>query len=224
MPPAHPNVMIVEGHDDLGSVVHLMKHHVNWPDDERSRPVDIRLGKSDSQILDKAFIGTILKQSGLKILSIMLDADGSVHNRWRSVRGVLVDSFPALPETMPERGVITENDNGLRIGVWIMPDNKAPGMLETFLHYLLPADATPSWAYAQSAAQEAKNAGAPYKDVHFIKAAIHTWLAWQDPPGERFGIAITRRILDPYSPSAASFICWFRDLYKLEALNGSEAV
>jgi hypothetical protein len=51
------------------------------------------------------------------------------------------------------------------------------------------------------------------------KANLYTWLAWQDEPGQTPGHALTRKILDPSSPSALSFVKWFMALYSLQPSN-----
>jgi hypothetical protein len=61
----------------------------------------------------------------------------------------------------------------------------------------------------------ARKSGAPDKDAHLDKARIHTWLAWQDPPGRQLHQAIMERILAPESENAQPFIRWFKELYML---------
>ncbi len=99
--------------------------------------------------------------------------------------------------------------------MWIMPDNRLSGMLETFLAYLVPTASQSLWTYATEAVAEAKTLGAPYRDVHIDKAKIYTWLAWQAPPGRQLHNAIMERILDPQSPYASGCVDWFRVLYDL---------
>jgi hypothetical protein len=88
-------------------------------------------------------------------------------------------------------------------------------MIETFCKFLIPDEAATIWQYALSVAGTAKQQGAPFREVHTEKANIHTWLAWQDPPGERMGSAITKKILDPNAPYAAPFSAWFKRLYEV---------
>ena len=108
--------------------------------------------------------------------------------------------------------MIQENQDGLRLGVWLMPDNRSSGMLETLLLDLLPSD-DGLLAYSETVCKEAKEKGAPYKDVHSDKAHIHTWLAWQDEPGAQLHEAVQRRILCPASPKSRPFVKWLRDLF-----------
>jgi hypothetical protein len=111
--------------------------------------------------------------------------------------------------------LIITDDNGTRVGVWIMPDNKLPGMLETFLGYLLPTSTSDLWSVAEKSVNEAKESGAPFIESHRQKAQIYTWLAWQKPPGRQLHQAIQQRILDPTHPEAVKFVAWFRNLYDL---------
>ena len=89
--------------------------------------------------------------------------------------------------------------------------------METFLSFLVPnePEATALWQHAEAAFAEAKRRNCPCRSTHDAKAKIHTWLAWQDPPGERLGLAVARKTLDPDAPYAAPFVAWFKRLYDL---------
>jgi hypothetical protein len=116
---------------------------------------------------------------------------------------------------MPTDGLIIENLDGKRFGVWLMPDNKSAGDLETFLRYLIPHDQEPLWKLACASVTTAKASGAFCHDSHISKANLYTWLAWQEPPGQSPGLALTRKILDPQSPYAGAFVAWFKELYQV---------
>jgi hypothetical protein len=94
-----------------------------------------------------------------------------------------------------------------------MPDNESEGCTEVFLRHLVPAQAETSWQHAVQSVIGARELGAPCRECHLPKAHLYTWLAWQDPPGQSPGIALTKKILDPTAPSAARFVTWFRLLY-----------
>lgn len=93
-----------------------------------------------------------------------------------------------------------------------MPDNDTDGMLEDFIHRLVPA-ADGCKDFAEEAAVEAKRRGAPYAQPHFAKAKIHSWLAWQEPPGMPFGTAILGHCFDADSSEAVKFVQWFRQCF-----------
>ena len=143
----------------------------------------------------------------------MVDANDSLNERWGRIRDRCQTAFPELPEVLPAEGLIETNADGLKLGVWLMPDNRSRGMLETFLACLLPAETAPLWEYANEAVAAAKAKGAAVRDAHEDKARIHTWLAWQDPPGRQLHDAVKFGILQPASPMSAPFVAWFRGLF-----------
>ena len=125
------------------------------------------------------------------------------------------DFFPGMPKIFPRTGLIVENEDGIRFGVWIMPDNKFHGMLETFLKNLIPDTLEPLMTHAEISLTRALELGAQCRGSHIDKALIHTWLAWQDPPGQPLGRALTKKILDPYHEHAKYFVTWFKNIYRL---------
>ncbi len=114
-------------------------------------------------ILDPDVIYTELKASGLSVLGLMVDADEYPASRWQSIRNACKRSIPDIPEQIPETGLIHNTSFGVKFGVWILPDNKISGMLETFLANMIPSQGELLWTYTQSVVQEAKHQGAPFK-------------------------------------------------------------
>jgi hypothetical protein len=188
--------LLVEGEEDKFAVVGLMEHHIPWPDGKANAPVFIEAVGSVSEILNANYIRTKLKESGLEILGFMIDADDEPKSRWDSFRSLCGQAFPNLPVTLPAEGLVIQNENGLRMGLWLRPDCSSGGMLETFLRHLVPADAEAQWQHAEVSFEAAIALGSPCRPVHADKGRVHTWLAWQDPPGESFGRALTRRTLN----------------------------
>lgn len=207
--------LVVEGYDDLFSVVGLMRAHVDWPQRPEECPVYMEIGKSAPEILEDGYLTTILKSREIQTLGVMLDADTKPSGRYERIRNLCSGFFPTLPEELPRDGLVSENDEHKWLGVWIMPDNSSEGCLETFLKYMVPNQSQSVWEHAIESVTAARAKGAPCRDGHTEKANLYTWLAWQDPPVQSPGIALTKKILDPHSPSAGPFVKWFRELYKL---------
>lgn len=212
-----PRQFLVEGTGDLFAIVALMKKNgVAWPDGKDDPPVSIKHTGGVDAIMRAPFLGGELKQPGLKVLGIMIDADDEPETRWQWFRNLLAArQFRDLPDAMPRDGLIVEDTDGLRLGLWLMPDCSSAGMLETFLALLVPGIDSGLWNHAGAAFEQALSVGAPCLDAHHDKARIHTWLAWQDPPGTSFGLALTKKILDPNALGAAAFVTWFKQLYRL---------
>ena len=213
-PPRHtPKRLVVEGHDDRMSVLGLARHRLQWPE---PGPVLIDLGGGAEEILQPAFLTTLLKTRELRITGLMFDADSSPGQRYQAICRVCSEFFPDLPTNLPPNGLIVQNAEGKRFGVWIMPDNSSEGDLELFLRYLIPETSEPVWRFAEECVANAKTTGAPFAESQVRKAKLYTWLAWQEPPGQSPGAAITKKILDPNADRATDFLHWFRDLYELQ--------
>jgi hypothetical protein len=211
-----PKHLVVEDNDQKGAVIGLMRHNgVPWPPfEDDGWPVYIYVAGSTDGVLKKSTLSTRFKESGLQTLGIITDADDNFPARWNRVKSFCQEVFAAVPTDCPDGGLILTN-GGKKFGAWIMPDNKSSGMIETFCRMLIPNKAAPIWGHATAAAGQARTLGAPFRDVHVEKAHVATWLAWQDPPGERMGTAITMKVLDPAALSAAAFVKWFKELYEV---------
>lgn len=206
--------LIVEGNQDKRVIPELIEANgIPWGDTKDKAVVFIESYGSD-QFIDADVISTELKASGLTALGLIVDADDDLVSRWTSVRNACLKSIPNIPPQIPQTGLIIST-NGIKFGVWIMPDNLMRGMLETFLAYMIPDESEPLWKYAQEVVAEAKNRGALFIDPHIDKAHIYTWLAWQAPPGQQLHDAIKQRILNPLHPNAQTFVNWFKTLYDL---------
>ena len=216
MPGLKAKQLLVEGQDDKFSVISLMEHHVHWPNEKSGWPVFVDAVGSVSEILNTTYLRTKLKESNLEALGVMIDADDEPAARWRGFRSICEPAFPGLPMELPTGGLIARNTSGLRLGFWLMPDCASNGMLETFLRHLVPDAAKPLWEHSEASFDTARALGASCRPAHADKARIHTWLAWQDPPGETPGRALTRKTLDPKAPTAAAFVAWFKNLYLSE--------
>ena len=79
----------------------------------------------------------------------------------------------------------------------------------------MPDNGENLWNFTEQACKNATEYGAPFKEHHKDKAKIHTWLAWQNPPGRQLHNAIMERIFSPESPRAKDFIMWFQELFEV---------
>ena len=206
--------LIVEGEQDKRVIPEFIEAKgIPWGETRDTAIVNIEV-YGGNQFIDSDFIGTELKASGLTNLGLIVDADDNPSGCWQSIRNACLKSIFDFPEKLPETGLIHET-NGIKFGVWIMPDNQQEGMLETFLSCMITDENKSIWQYAQEVTKEAKNKGAAFKDSHVDKANIYTWLAWQNEPGRQLHQAIKERILNPNHPKADVFFNWFKALYDL---------
>lgn len=100
------------------------------------------------------------------------------------------------------------------VGIWLMPENTLPGMLEDFLHFLVPAGDN-LWTLAEEVIEAVERQEQRFRPTYRSKAKMHTWLAWQEEPGKPLGQAITARYLKADAPHAQKLIAWMRNLFPL---------
>ena len=211
MPVIDTAQLLVEGKDDL----HVIKALCEKYEVPETFSVEIPGGNNggDDPLLKS--IPVRLKIPGLRALGIVLDADQNLNDRWNAICARLTaGGYSELPDTPSSSGSIIEIDQKPRVGIWLMPNNQLPGKLEDFVSYLIPDDdlLAPKADYIL---QEIEGAGLnKYSLAHHQKAFIHTWLAWQENPGQPMGTAITVQALRYDQPLAQDFIQWLNLLFQ----------
>jgi hypothetical protein len=189
---AAQKILLVEGIDDE----HVLKHVCKT----RGIPFldEIKQQGGVEQLLEKFPVR--LKESDIEAVGVIIDADTDLIARWQSLRERLAEagyqSIPRSPD--PEGTILFPPADALlpRVGVWIMPDNQTKGILENFLHFLVPKG-DPLFDHARSSVASIPENERRFSELAQPKAIIHTWLAWQKEPGKPLGTAITARYLDP---------------------------
>jgi len=202
-------ILLVEGTDDE----HVIKHICGIY--EISRLDEVRpLGGSDNLLRALPRQLARMEDAG-DALGVVTDADDSPDARWQSLRGIFAQAgYPNVPRRPDPDGTILESPDEVllpRAGVWIMPDNKTPGILEDFLRFLIPNQPNPLFAHAERSVATVPERRFSENDAP--KALIHTWLAWQDEPGKPYGTAITARFLDSRLPEAQALAGWLGRLF-----------
>ena len=202
--------LLVEGSTDLHVITNLR--------DARGIPdtVSVVNCKGIEKLL--RLLPVKLMESNLGTLGVVVDADLSSVDRWSSIAHILrklgYTDIPTNPDasgtiiTTPPQDKIVAG----RVGIWLMPDNKSPGMLEDFLNALVPAGST-LFRHVVASVE-----AIPPRDILFPesakpKALLHTWLAWQREPGKPPGQAIAAKYLNPASTGADAFLAWYNRLY-----------
>jgi len=205
---APQNYLLVEGDDDAQVLYHLLMRH------KIHEQVAIKKKGGIENLLGT--LRTELKGSGEIRLGIIIDADTDIAARWQALRDRLVTSgYKAVPEVPLPNGTIINEDGQPVVGVWLMPDNKVPGILEDFVSFLVPQD-DKLWPLAEDVVQRVIRVECRFPQNQTIKANLHTWLAWQEEPGKPMGQAITKRYLKSEAAHAQKLMGWIRQLFNLE--------
>lgn len=202
-------ILLVEGKDDE----HVFKHLSGNRGGPRFDKV-ISHG-SVNNLLDS--IPTRLKAVGDRaIVGIIIDADTDLEARWQSLRDRFLKlGYTEVPATPTPEGTIVQQPAGEflpRVGIWIMPDNQATGILEDFLRFLVP-DNSQLFEHVTKSVAAIPAGERRFTQLAEPKALIHTWLAWQKEPGKPMGTAITARYLDPDIPQVDVLIEWLKRLF-----------
>ena len=212
MPPSErsPYRLLVEGSDDRHSVIHLLaRHDFNWDDASMARPF-VKEADGIQKLLD-AF--PVALKASYERIGIVADADAHLSDRWDQFRNRAISVGVNLPERPEPGGTIVPGLRpSSRVGIWLMPDNSSPGILEDFLSRLVPGEDT-IWDHAGEVVAEARRLGARCREVDHLKSSLHTWLAWQEDPGLPFGTALRAQVFRHDSEDALRFVAWFRRLF-----------
>jgi hypothetical protein len=218
----NPNRLLVEGDEDKRVIPQFMEYFIPWGNTKDTWPVEIESYDGIDDLLTPGNIEAELKMSGLKTLGVIVDANSDPKARWHRIRERAERELPGVPADLPPDGLVYSAPDGRRFGVWLMPNNVATGMLESFLSLFIDDPTKGLWPFVQAHCRDAKtNYTAPYKDAHFDKAQIHAWLAIQDPPGHQLHVAVLAKVLEPASPLADPFVNWFCSLYGIARKTGS---
>ena len=219
----HKNLMLVEGRNDQYVLRGLLQHHhidctiLGRPNREYGADAIIIDQKNSVQgVLDT--LKVILDDGDLERLAVIVDADHDIKARWDALKNILAhfggQDIPGVP--IPEGAVITlvQHFRTLRVGVWLMPNNRVPGILEDFIRFLVPDEQETLWQYAIDCVNNIPEKPL-FPDIALPKAKIHTWLAWQKQPGQPLGIAITAKYLNADASDASNLINWVKQVFEL---------
>jgi hypothetical protein len=197
-------VLLVEGKDDCHVILALAQHY------QLPENFGIFECEGDEKVLKR--LNALIPKSDPgrpQAIGVVLDA---TEGRWGQFSAKIAHHRYEIPAQPDPNGTIIEGDDTKpRIGVWFMPDNSNEGMLEDFLLSGVPAVGVEAAAEAVDLAKGKQVT--TYKDVHYSKAVIHTYLAWQDEPGRPLGLSVTSKMLSPETPEAKRFVAWLRKLF-----------
>ena len=199
-------VLVVEGADDKHVMYALVMHHKFQPE------FDIEDAKGLSRLLN-GLPALLTVFSRKERVGVIVDADTDIRSRWASIRTILVDAgYVNIPDEPDPTGTVIADEFLPWVGIWIMPDNNLPGMLEDYLTHLLPLEDS-LLNRANRVLDEIPLEERRFPARHRQKALIHTWLAWQESPGSPLGLAITQHYFSANSPQVDNLLAWLTRLF-----------
>jgi hypothetical protein len=225
MPATHRLTLLCEGDTDAHFLYHFLRAR-QLGVVERDEPAgrdQVLIRHCGSVRTAGSVLHGLLGDASIDALGVVLDWDDPDHiasqdSRWEQVRGTLDTQGYSPPQQLPGAGLVLDHPSDEwrpRVGVWIMPNNEEPGMVEDFAARLI-RDEDVLWPYAETTV-----AGLPerrFSAAHTAKARIHTWLAWQKTPGQPMGQALKQCYLDPTTPAGQCFHDWLARLFWPDAV------
>src|ERR1017187_6336901 len=175
-------LLLVEGVNDCHAVFQLM-----WLVYRADPVFGIHECGNDDKVLDSLASRIVSTRPRQRVLGLILDADIEGLRPDQVIQSRLdqlvarVGTYYPLPNVFPEQGLILdplasrpEADRLPRLGVWLMPNNKAWGMFEDLLVYSLSDHVD---GYTARVVQQARTDGvANFRDAHLSKAVIRTYM------------------------------------------------
>ena len=211
-PDTQPRVLLVEGPDDGQASVHISERSGLGP----NFWIVEKEGKDsliDSMVLEA-------RTPGRTVLGIVLHANDDPDARWQGVTDRLnrlreEDHFDLsdLPEQPNPTGTIVGGK--LRIGIWLMPDNRASGELEDFAASMIPSR-DPVWPLSEWYIESIPCEHRKFTGKKTLRAKVHAWLATRERP-RPMGLAIEAEDLDISATNVTTFVDWPRELFKEES-------
>ena len=199
--------LLVEGNDD---------QHVLWAICQQFN-ID-----ESFDIIDSEGVSTLIsnitvraKQRDIRTLGILVDADTDLNKRWAQIANELKGmnySVPKVPNTLGTL-IPSPAPNRPQVGIWLMPNNQLPGMIEDFIRFLVPENEESLALAEETITILEERSLQQYIPNHRAKALIHTWLAWQEDPGTPLGQAITKRYLTTDTALASQLVQWLNSLF-----------
>ena len=215
---ANGKILLVEGTDDE----HVLKHICGNRDIPHLD--EVKSCGNDIKLIENLEVRLKVSEEG-DVIGVVIDADTDIADRWKSIRNRITDAdvgYQNVPSQPDPDGTILDPPAGTllpRLGVWIMPNNQISGILEDFLHFLVPQPNI-LFDYAKACVKsipDVPDDEGVFKSKDESKAVIYTWLAWQKDPGLPFGTAITARFLDPDVPEVDVLAAWLKRLFFLRS-------
>lgn len=211
-------VLLVEGKDDLHVACSLLKI--------RGVPevFKVKCPRSDGNGDDNGGIERLLEtfprwllESDLERLAVVMDAnDRGPTARWDAFRQRLTRrGYEGVPTNFNAAGTsfdlpLRGTPRSVRLGIWIMPDNRSRGMIEDFVAQLIPEDDDMLPLvdrFLESIPESRRRFHKPAR----AKARIHSWLAVGERPGRPMGQAIgCDQHLNVHHPAVQTFLDWIR--------------
>ena len=119
-----------------------------------------------------------------------------------------------IPDHPKPEGTII--NSRLKIGIWIMPDNKSPGEIEDFAVQMVPENDL-IWPSSREDIDKIPEGEQLFSSNKKEKAQLFAWLATRKEPGRK-GAAVGAGHFDLGNSLNRIFLKWLSDLFPVEVI------
>ncbi len=142
---SHNYLVLVEGKDDLHFIGHLLDQHglackkaIHSPRPPDASTLFLQEAGGLPHLLRSLPIR--LNNTDLQRVAIVLDSDEDVAARWQAIKHHLAQigqiDLPAQPAATGTVTTLYLEKHEIVVGLWLMPNNNDPGILEDFVQQL----------------------------------------------------------------------------------------
>jgi hypothetical protein len=162
---AHPNILVVEGESDQKFFEQLCKTLGLHAAVKVAPPRALQAGAYNTKQGVFNYLPTLLdqlKDGQLTRLGVAVDADSPPNGGFPATQALATKTlarFDYTLSTSQSAGLVYEHHDGLAdVGVWVMPDNQTPGILEDWAQQCLVPQERTLFDHARSAVQSKRSA------------------------------------------------------------------
>ena len=202
--PVPNRILLVEGKDDEHVVMEIRDRH----------PSALSFGIENKGGINNVLksISVEIKAPGRQVVGILVDANSTLMDRWKSVRDRIMRARANIqvPTRPNPDGTIIEGTP--RVGIWLMPDNESSGELEDFVKQMIPTG-DPVWSLSQQYIDGIPQANRKFVDHKKLRAQLYAWLATREDP-RQMGLAIGTGDLNVDGILCKKFVDWLMALFE----------
>lgn len=218
---AHPNILVVEGPSDQAFFEQLCKTLGLHTTVKVAPPKTLQAGAYNTKQGVFNYLKTTLlhqlKDGQLSRLGVAVDADSPPNGGFPATQALATRTLAQFDYTLKATqtaGLVYEHHDGLAdVGVWVMPDNQTPGILEDWAQQCLHPQERPLFAHARSAVQTLPEPP-KFRPLQRSKAEVATWLAWQTQPGHGLDRAFAEGLFNTDSHGYQQLAAWLNQIFR----------
>ncbi len=207
-------ILVVEGDSDRQVVRTILRRVASeFPTDD----INVEDAKGVGNVINTIHVrltsSPFDSNSPAAAAGIIVDADDDIARIWHRVVSQFKRAGVNVPPTCgpaPGGSIFVRPKPHLKVGVWVMPNNKCSGELEDFLASMVPREDT-DWPLARKYVHSTKGKFGKKRK----RAEVWAWIATRKYPS-RFDEAIKNGDLCTDGELCQRFIAWLNRLFAVE--------